>query len=325
MDTNVKPSDFRQRVPIRIYSSDGTVMVDWIDLDGAGLREPFFEDTIHRLLRLPYNQLFRAQTSFALLRQLYDEDRRQDPTGFIFHISRCGSTLISQMLASSERNVVVSEAPPIDRVIRSRDLSPEKLRWILNAYAPSRESGRLFFVKFDSWALSHIDAILETFPHVPWVFLYREPVEVIVSLLRQPGYHAVPGMIDAVAPPLTPEELFSITREEYCARVIGRFCEQGLSLAERPNGKLVNYTQLPEAVTGEITGHFKVTLTDHELHSIQQASIRSAKRPYEAFEPDSDSKRAEASAQVRAAANKWVRPFYEKLEALRIGASAATT
>jgi hypothetical protein len=36
------------------------------------------------------------------------------PDGFVFHMSRCGSTLVAQMLAVVPDHVVVSEAEPLD-------------------------------------------------------------------------------------------------------------------------------------------------------------------------------------------------------------------
>jgi hypothetical protein len=293
-------------------------MVDWIDIDSRGLREPFFEDTVNRLFRLPYYGLFRAQTTFEKLQDILEQDvPRASPTGFIFHISRCGSTLVSQMLAASDRNVVVSEAPPIDAVVRDPVCTAEHLRWIVNAYAPVASPDRRFFVKFDSWALSHLDLIVSAYPDVPWIFMYREPVEVIVSLMRRPGFHTVPGMIDAAAPSLNVQEQLSLAREDLCARVIGQFCEHGLRAAEHLRAKLINYSQLPEAVTGEIARHFRFEPASDELQAMAEASVRSAKNPNEGFIEDSGAKQAEASDEIRAAADVWVRPFYEKLESLR--------
>ena len=37
--------------------------------------------------------------------------------GFIFHMSRCGSTLLSQALAAFESNIVVSEAAPLRSIL----------------------------------------------------------------------------------------------------------------------------------------------------------------------------------------------------------------
>src|SRR5258708_39765886 len=41
-----------------------------------------------------------------------------EPAAIIFHISRCGSTLISQLLATSEENVVLAEVPFFDDLLR---------------------------------------------------------------------------------------------------------------------------------------------------------------------------------------------------------------
>src|SRR5438874_313448 len=46
------------------------------------------------------------------------------PSGLIFHMSRCGSTLVSQMLAALPANIVVSEAPPIDAIVQAYRLMP---------------------------------------------------------------------------------------------------------------------------------------------------------------------------------------------------------
>ena len=56
-------------------------------------------------------------------------------------MSRCGSTLVSQMLAASAANLVVAEAPPIDQVIRlggGPDQTAERLRAIVAAIAQPR-------------------------------------------------------------------------------------------------------------------------------------------------------------------------------------------
>jgi hypothetical protein len=226
------------------------------------------------------------------------------------------------MLAASDRNVVISEAPSIDSTIRSAtDQNVDRIRWIINAFAPiADESDRRYFVKFDSWSTLHLDKILAAYPDVPWIFMYRNPVEVIVSLLRQPGLHALPGMIDGTIPDASPADLLLIPREEYCARVIGRYCEIMLRFADRPKGHLINYTQLPAAVTGEIRQHFGMTFSDDEALVIANAAEKNAKSPQVKFTPDSETKRAEASEKVREAAEAWVMPFYERLEALRLAA-----
>src|SRR5947209_13142624 len=92
--------------------------VNWIYLGAFRLTQPFFQDSILEALRHPYRALFQRQTPIAALG---DVDALS-PTGFIFHMSRCGSTLVAQMLASSRRNVVISEASPLDAAIRTGDV-----------------------------------------------------------------------------------------------------------------------------------------------------------------------------------------------------------
>ena len=45
-------------------------------------------------------------------------------------------------------------------------------------------------------ARSSLGTVRRAFPDVPWVFLFREPVQVLASHLRQRGAHMVPGAID---------------------------------------------------------------------------------------------------------------------------------
>src|ERR1043166_3127673 len=97
-------------VPLRFLARDQRNLVDWVFVGGERFTDPFFEQTVSRCLTHPANVLFRHQTSVEVLREIYEQRRGLEPAGFIFHMSRCGSTLISQMLAAVKRNIVISEA-----------------------------------------------------------------------------------------------------------------------------------------------------------------------------------------------------------------------
>src|SRR5687767_15028620 len=99
-------------VPLRFLTREGGTFVDWAYLGNERLTDPFFEQTITRCLADPANLLFRHETPIEVLRELYEEHRGIEPNGLIFHMSRCGSTLIAQMLAAVSRNIVISEARP---------------------------------------------------------------------------------------------------------------------------------------------------------------------------------------------------------------------
>jgi hypothetical protein len=139
MDLNIE--NFRNWSPGRIYENDGGLFVDWIFLGNKRFTEPFHNDTIKILLQKPFNRLFRHQTPIDFLGEIYEKSQGVLPKGFIFHISRWGSTLVSQMLASLEKNIVISEASVIDTIVRANASDEQKaiwLRWLFNTLAQKR-------------------------------------------------------------------------------------------------------------------------------------------------------------------------------------------
>jgi len=122
------------------------------------------------------------------------------PSGFIFHIGRCGSTLLAKALARSHRNVVIVEASPCDRLLGhltdhwrqplpATDQARTLLRHMLLALGRRRTPQQdRFFIKFTSINTLFMEAIRQAFPEVPCLFVYRNPEEVLVSWERQPPF-----------------------------------------------------------------------------------------------------------------------------------------
>ncbi len=183
-------------LPVAASWRDGTLWTDWSHFGERPLREPFFDDEILNCLRRPFNRLFRYGMPITRLPDWLDANRHLQPDGFIFHMSRCGSTLVSQMLGALPDSIVISEAGPIDAVVDSGqhrpDLSDEEralwLRWMVCAFGQTRRGGeRRFVLKLDAWHTLDLQLFRRAFPTVPWIFLYRDPVEVLVSQLRLRG------------------------------------------------------------------------------------------------------------------------------------------
>src|SRR2546427_4873978 len=188
-------------IPVRLYWREGKPMVDWCYLGRRRFADSFFEQTLGECLRQPFNLLFRHQTPIEVLGQWNELRPGLKPTGFIFHMSRCGSTLISQMLAALPGNIVISEARPIDSTLRAQfhaaDITNEQkiawFQWMISALGQQRlGKEKHFFIKFDAWNVSELPLIRRAFPAVPWIFVYRDPVEVMVSQLNHRGVHIVP-------------------------------------------------------------------------------------------------------------------------------------
>lgn len=105
-------------VPIRVVESSTPPEVEWCHLGTERFTDPFFQQTIERRLRDPFPLLFRRRSPLDDLSARAVEHPGLAPSGFVFHMSRCGSTLVAQMFAALATTVVISEADPIDAVLR---------------------------------------------------------------------------------------------------------------------------------------------------------------------------------------------------------------
>ncbi|GER08727.1 hypothetical protein GCM10007972_25700 [Iodidimonas muriae] len=119
------------------------------------------------------------------------------PSGFIHHISRCGSTLTAKALARPNGHMMISQGGPLQRGFWAhitkdwtRPAEPDektlrRLRTLVLAMTrPRCGDEHRAFVKFISWNVVYVDLIAAAFPDVPALFLYRDPVEVIASVKR---------------------------------------------------------------------------------------------------------------------------------------------
>ncbi len=312
-------------VPVRLCWQDGRPMLDWRRLDGRRFTEPFFDETISASLQRPFNLLFLRLTSIDALLEWQERSPGVPPTGFIFHMSRCGSTLAARMLAAAPRNLVLSEADPIDSVLRAPLHNPDVaesdrrawLRAVVSALGQRRRGDEThLFLKFESWHILDLPLIREAFPGTPWIFLYRDPVEVLVSQARLRGRTMAPGLLTPRFLGLDLATALRLAPDEYCARFLARMCQSALD-HHRGDGMLVHYRELPEAVCSTIGDFFGAPIPPAEAERMRQAARFNAKTPQRVFMADSAEKRRQATDLIREAAAVWLEPVYRRLEERR--------
>jgi hypothetical protein len=318
-------------IPVRVGWESGLPRVEWLLARETRFVEPFFEDTIQQLLRHPFHHAFRRTTDLDVLPAALGIP----PDGFIFHMSRCGSTLVSQILATAERNLVLSEVPPLDSVLRAHLRSPQftserralLLGGMLSALSlPSHTAEQRVFVKFDCWNIAELPVVREAFPEVPWIFLYRDPVEVLVSQLRKRALWCLPGGLPPAALGFSAQELEGIPLDEFAARLLGRICELAVAhAAAHPGGMLVNHSELPEACFDGVFTHFHYQPNVTELARMREAASQNSKTRGLPYESDCESKQEAATDRIRELAARWMKPSYQQLEQLRRCAIHAAT
>ena len=289
----------------------GVPRVRWRNADGARFTEPFFDDTLRRLRRTGT----AADPRWTALATWSGPPPALPPVVIVLHVSRCGSTLVSRMLASLPGNLVVSEAPIFDDILRARRgdraIAPVRRdRWLRHAAAAFVASqavrpGRLV-LKLDCWHIFEIDRLRRAFPDAPLLFVHRAPLEVLVSLMRRPSLTLVRGTVTPDEIGIAVAQYEALPREEFGAAILGAFFRE--AARHRTHLVPVPYSALPDFVWTSFPG---LTATDDEIAHLRRASRADAKTPDAEFSPDGAAKRAEASAAVRAACARWADPAYE--------------
>lgn len=282
----------------------------------AELQDPFMQETIARVpARESVVQVARADVGKGVAGTA--------PAGIVFHVARCGSTLVSQLLKQHVGVVVYAEPLPVNEIL----LPPHKwprpelvaaLRSLGAAF--SRHARKPYVLKLTSWNTLFCDLVAEAFPSSPWLLCLRDPVEVGVSLLRQPaGWIWDDGAPAAPFAKLVDPDGAAQSREEYVARLYGAFCGAAGRL-DRSGGRLLDYPALPSAVWESVAPHFGLAVDGAAQKRMAEAARANAKSPAAktaAFESDSADKQAAASAALRRAVDTLARPSLEMLRGKR--------
>ena len=311
-------------MPVDAVVVDGRPGLLWMQLADVSFSEPFFQQTVDRV-RAEHPDRTERFTEFDALLQLNHVLPRVEPAGFIFHSSRCGSTLLANACRCVDDSIVLSEPFPIDKLVArfitdahdpvKETLYSVFLRAVVNALAQSSK-GRVF-IKFSCCSVSQLERISRIWPRVPWVFLYRDPIETIVSNVTNPPEWLLDEdrRILAHITATSTAQVTEMSLEELCARSIGSFFFTAHTLAN-DTGLLLNYNQLSSPAIGSILQFFNVRPSAAELERIASGTRVYSKEvsATRVFEPDTDAKQKLASDHVREVAERWAMQPYALLE-----------
>jgi hypothetical protein len=325
-------ADLQGWMPVDAVVVEGRPGLSWMNMTGVELAEPFFQQTVDRL-RSEHPDRGETFTEFDTLVQLEKTFDSVAPTGFIFHSSRCGSTLLSNACRALTGAIVLSEPPAVDKLIARFITDTDEhgtkamlysifLRAAINALAQRRTGQeRYLFVKFACCSTLQIERIRRIWPNVPWVFLYRDPVETIVSNMRHrpswlmdDDHRMLASIIDT-----TPEEVAQMSVEELCARSIASFFSTAHRVAN-DRALLLNYNQLSTAEISNVLNFFGIEPAAADMKTIarQSQTYSKAASGARAFVADAASKQQLATGTIREAAERWANKPYQLLEQKRL-------
>jgi hypothetical protein len=275
-------------LPTRITFRNGQPWATWIYAPGQRFTEPFFDEQLRICQRDTFTALFRREIPLGPLPAVR-------PAGFIFHMSRCGSTLISRSFAAAESTLVLSEPAPLDDIVQTK--RADWLAWIVAALGNARSAEQTrYVIKLDAWHIRSLPLFRQVFPDVPCIFVYRDPLEVLVSHVRQPGMQSSPGALDPAILGMSFADITTLSRRQWCVRVLRGFLESALEFRDDPKGMFVDYSELPGAIRGKIARHFGMDFSPEDEARVQAATSRNAKNPQADFEDDRAAKQKEAES-----------------------------
>ena len=318
----IDASQLTDWIPARVSWQEAEPLTDWCYLGEQRFSEVNFDQTLNKCIELPFNLLFRHQTSMEVLRKVAEARPGIRPTGFIFHSSRLGSTLLMRTLAALPTNIVLSEARPIDSLLRAQRFKSsvtdtERVEWVQlmvnNLAQPGGRGERHLFIKFHCWNIFDLKIIRLAFPDVPWIFVYCDPIEELVSQVKQRDAHMIPGVIDPQIFGMDHATISETAPEDYCARVLQALFEAALQ--SLPDGGLpINSSQLPAAFS-TISRFFGLSWTAVEMEVMTSVTART---DLATVQTDSRSKSKRATERLCEAAKTWVYPAYHALEQARL-------
>lgn len=177
--------------------------VVWQHVSTYHFYEGFFHKSLNNLAMLRR----ATPTTFCTDVDVLMDDRLGEESltlsGFIFHTGRCGSTLLTKVLASSRSNHIISEAQPLNNIfslfanagtisVESTHEHKTLYKNLLLALARKRlNTHQRCFVKFSSYNIHFVEFIQRTFPDVPAIYITRDMEQVVASFQKKP-----PGWMD---------------------------------------------------------------------------------------------------------------------------------
>jgi hypothetical protein len=279
-------------IPYKLFTQSKNLYCRWLYLGDKMFTEPFFDETISNCQTYPTNsQMRKCVSSMEILPQWLGVMDIIAPTAIIFHISRCGSTLVSQLLGIPPSNIILSEVPFFDDLLRwgHQNKNMQEATTLLKAavglYGVRRKKGQShLFIKADSWHIHFYQQLRVLYPATPFILLYRSPDEVIHSQQKKRGMQSVPGILEPSIFGFSSEETSLTNLDEYMARVLETYLEAFIKIVKTDNYAIAfNFKEGGLSIINKIAAITGMEVTESEQKQMQQRSLYNAKYPENLF------------------------------------------
>jgi hypothetical protein len=302
-------------VPANLNHYDSVVR--WINAGDEELRQPFFFED---LAALRGKFTFEAETDVDVLRRAWMDESPVQPAGLIFHVSRCGSTLVSNALRHASGVTTVAEAQPFQKLIEStirpsavwQQRSLELLPAMTSVFSRYRTSGeRKIVVKCGIREIAALPSLRRVWPRVPVLILIRDPTEVVVSNLQRPARwllgHGQHVTWFGQSPPHGEFE----QEADFVAWVFGRFCATAKGVTDQLC-KIIDYEDLTPDAVCNVAQFFGLNFSSQGEIDVGETFLfhSKARQP---FVRDSEEKHRAAGPRMKESVLRWAALPYAAL------------
>jgi hypothetical protein len=253
----------------------------------------------------------------------------------VFHESRCGSTLTANLLATwhpPQHRVYSESSPPIQALQRvcgenydrcSVETAAAIFKDVIYLMSRSddRREERVFF-KFQSAGTRNIEVFQTAFPDTPYLFVYRDPVQVMMSQLargvktanclqtQSNPSHIIRRILQKYGMNTTPEDYCAAHLASITERVMDSYTDYAIPINYRDMPTILFDTVFPQLLN-------EGPLAEADLRRMKEtANVYSKGRggATHEFAGDSEQKEAAANERVRAASERYLKSSYDRLE-----------
>lgn len=310
-----QPQDFSGYLPVRVLGSIDAPTIRWLDTTGISLTEPFFENLWTSQLEAITDKVI--DTGVDLISSHHGSADLVAPNGFIFHMSRCGSTLLTNMLRRISATIAHSEPYILDPVFLN--VSEKYLKKILELFGSRMNREVNYALKLPSYATINIEFFTKHFPDVPKLFLYRDPAEVLMSNLKDPDQSWI--FEERIVAQTKEQILGQNTVIENLANALLNTCDSFISGMDE-SCFCMNYTQLTEPQSAQkafefILERFGFNYNHEDVVYAMEALKGYSKNPILNFN-EIKKHATEIPGELRQMAYGYLGKSYDQLEALKV-------
>lgn len=294
MKNQMNDFPLKNLIPYKLINNAGHWQCHWLNTFGEPFTEPFFDDAIikFRAIRKEHHS-FASVSELVMLKEWATDVDSNAPAAFIFHVSRCGSTLAAQLLTKSDDNIVLSEVPFFDSLLRlpfqdnrfTESVVSDLLKAAIRFYGQKRTGHeQRVFIKTDSWHIFSYRQLRQLYPKVPFILMYRRPDEVFNSHKKLPGMQAVPGLIEPEVFGFAASDIDYTNFDHYLSNVLESYFVQYHKIIDTDKTSLlINYNEGPMAILKKIAAFTNMPVSQQYLTDMEERSRYHSKKPNEIF------------------------------------------